>query len=745
MKLHPPHLASMLLLILSVALLPRQRAAAAVPDDPFEQEYRDAFITGGDEANDIRAIAVDGQDRVWIATAAGAFVLADGTWQAPAGEAIGGPAYDLLVGPDDVLWIGAWNGCYECRDGALRRLSNSDMPVRSLAHDGKHLLTGGPDGVRLRDGDRWRDVPIECATSIRALVAEGNTIWAATRVGLFRYDGEATRCYSQPDEVLSSEVTALARDRQGRLWVGSTGGIDVYDGERRVAQYTGQEGLPNVVVASLDFDREGTLWVGTELGVARFDGQRWSLRHSLRWLPSDAVRGVAFGADGTAWVGTAGGISPLRSKTLTLEEKAAHYQEIVRARHVREPGLVERCFLETPGDLSSFRPMDTDNDGLFTGLYLAAESYRYAATRDPAARRNAREAFRGMQFLQTVTETPGFVARTVIPSDWTRMADANRTYTAQEIVEILVDDPRWKRVETRWRKSNDGRWLWKGDTSSDEITGHYFAYAVYYDLAADDEDRSRVRDLVRRITDYLIDGGYVLRDIDGQATRWGVWSPERLNGDPNWRLDRGVNSVEMLSFLRVAHHMTGDERYESATSELIEQHGYGENVLDAQQFDPGAFTYIDSQLLALAYPALFRYEDDPQRLELYRRSARRWFAPVQEDHSPLYTFVYAAALGEPVALQGSVEFLRDVPLDMIEWTIDNTQREDVQMVRRPTIDRWQTDRLLPASERAIGKWDKNPYAAHAGAGGRTESSTVYWLLPYWMGRYHGFISPPSSE
>jgi hypothetical protein len=50
---------------------------------------------------------------------------------------------------------------------------------------------------------------------------------------------------------------------------------------------------------------------------------------------------------------------------------------------------------------------------------------------------------------------------------------------------------------------------------------------------------------VRRIVDHIIAGGYTLRDTDGQPTRWGVWSPERLNHDPDWRLDRGVNSLEI--------------------------------------------------------------------------------------------------------------------------------------------------------------------------------------------------------
>ena len=228
-----------------------------------------------------------------------------------------------------------------------------------------------------------------------------------------------------------------------------------------------------------------------------------------------------------------------------VDSKAAFFQKLVRDRHVRAPGLVEQCLLPVPGSLERHEPLDSDNDGLFTGLYLATESFRYAATGAADAKRNAQEAYRAMEFLQHVTETPGFVARTVIPTDWKRMADPNRVYTPQEDAEEQAKSTRWKYVKQRWRKSSDGKWLWKGDTSSDEATGHFFAYPIYYDLVADDKEKKRVAKLIGRIMDHIIDGGYTFRDIDGKPTRWGVWAPERLNDDPDWWLERGVNSVEI--------------------------------------------------------------------------------------------------------------------------------------------------------------------------------------------------------
>jgi hypothetical protein len=544
------------------------------------------------------------------------------------------------------------------------------------------------------------------------------------------------------DQLRSRNLAALAVGPQGRLWIGSRGGLDVYREGRREKSITGREGLPSTDVRVVAFDHEGRLWVGTSLGVARLDGRRWSLRHSRRWLPDDEVRDMAFGCDGSAWIATRGGIGVLRRRTLTLADKAAHFQHVVRTRHVRPPGLVERCRLRVPGDLTTWEPMDTDNDGSYTGVYLVAEACRYAVTGAKDAQANAREAYRAMEFLQTVTGTPGFVARTVVPADWTGIADPNRDFSPQQQAQRRAANARWKPVATRWRPSADGKWLWKGDTSSDEITGHFFAYSYYYDLVADAEEKARVARHVRRIIDSIIQGGYVLRDIDGQATLWGVWSPEKLNNDPNWWLERGCNSVEILSYLTVAHHMTGDKKYAQEIDRLLDAHHYAQNILSPMQSRPDYFTYIGFELLAMSYPALLAHPHDAARQALYRQSLDQWFAPIRGDASPFYGFVYAAAGGSDFRQQACVQLLRDVPLDVVQWTVDNTRRKDVQLVERPAEGIAQTDRLLPASERAVFRWDRNVYRAVRGDGGRVESSSVFWLAPYWMGRHHGLIGPP---
>jgi len=729
------------------------RAGTPIVDRPYVQEYHEPHPLAA--SPDVRAVALDRNGRLWAATGSGVFFLEAGRWgHPPGGEAIG-PTFDVLIDAAGRVWVGGWDGLYEAATDRIGKVAATGAAIArfgagAAAADERMILAAGPDGTWIFDGEAWRRIETRWADSIRAVALDADgRLRIATGVGLFLAELNSPeappRHFFHSDVLLSSNLLSLAWAPDGRLWIGGTGGIDVYDGEHRAASFTGREGLPHPHVRSMAFDAAGRLWAATALGVARFDGHRWTLRHSRRWVLSDDCRDVEIGPDGTAWIATAGGVSAIRPRRLTLAEKADLYLEIVRQRHVRPPGFVAETVLAGPGDFSSTFISDSDNDGLFTGLYCAMESFRYAVTGDPSAKAHAAEAFGALEFLQRVTGTPHFIARTAVPIATEPQADRNRTYTPAEIAQGRVEDARWKPVERRWRPSADGQWLWKGDTSSDELTGHMFAYATYHDLVAEGAERRRVAELVGKIIGGVVDHGFVLQDIDGTATRWGVWARERLNEDPDWRPERGVNSVEILSFLSVAARLTGQQRFVAARRELIERHGYAANTLKAKPTTPSELTHIDDQLLALSYPSLLAYETDPALRTVFQASLRQWHAVIARDHSPLFDFVFHRFSGETVPLDGAAEVLRDWPLDLVEWTVDNRSRADLEFDDTPGLERLLTRRRLPPSESGLIRWDRDPFEAVRGNGGRSESTGVAWLAAYWMGRFYGFITPPQED
>ena len=76
-------------------------------------------------------------------------------------------------------------------------------------------------------------------------------------------------------------------------------------------------------------------------------------------------------------------------------------------------------------------------------------------------------------------------------------------------------------------------------------------------------------------------------------------------------------------------------------------------------------------------------------------------------------------------------------MDLVEWTVKNSPRADVPV--DPLGDRFgrrQALIVLPYDELPMSKWNGNPYSLDGGKGGRSEDDGAYFLLPYWMGRYH---------
>jgi streptogramin lyase len=717
-----------------------------VADTRFVQEYHEAYPVGKEGAcNDVRAIAADGAGGVWAATRANVYRLDRDKkkWVKLIREADADPAYDIVIDSTGEVWVGTWNGMYRSTPDGSKRLKEIDHPIAALCVNDSEIIGLGGGGIwRVANGNCiYKEIP--SSRSFRAVLADRNSgLWIATGMGLYHQTDTAYKLYQTESELLSPEIYDIAYAPDGSLWVGGLGGITIYKGVRRVGSFTPKQGLPSVFIRCVSQGPDGVMWVGTKLGIAKYDGKKWSIRHSKRWLVSDDVRDIAFDSKGTAWIATGNGVSAIKHKSMNLAEKADYFLKVCLTRHVREPGLVEKCVLSAPGDTSTWRPRDDDNDGQYTAMYLAMESFRYAVTKDPRAKANAKKAFEALRFLQTVTETPGFVARTVIPSTWTRMADPNRKISDRQWADMYVNNPREKRVETRWRPSSDGKWLWKGDTSSDEITGHMFGYLFYHDLVADNAERKHVCRHVLKIIDYIIENGYMLKDLDGTHTKWAVWAPEKLNNDPDWAPERGVNSVEILSFLKLAYHISSDQRYQKHYLNLLYEHSYAENVRRAKTYNPAWRTHIDDELLALAYPCLMMYENDTKLRRLYRGSLDHWYAAVKADCSPFFDFIYGACVGQAPQLEISVASLRDASLDLVRWTIDNSHREDIHIVRIPELEQLQTDRLLTPSERGVIRWDENPWKAVQGDGGYTESDGVWWLLPYWIGRHYGYIQPP---
>jgi hypothetical protein len=453
---------------------------------------------------------------------------------------------------------------------------------------------------------------------------------------------------------------------------------------------------------------------------------------------------------------------------MTLAEKAKFFEAEIDVRHRRTPyEYVHPVVLKRPGDKSEWTQTDSDNDGLWTSMYGAGEAYACAATKSADACRRAKKAFDAMRFLNTVTQggthpaPKGFVARSILP---TSGPDPNLHATPERDRETQKNrDHRWKVITPRWPKSADGQWYWKSDTSSDELDGHYFFYGLYYDLVASTPaEKQLVRDHVAAVTDHLVEHNYQQVDHDGKPTRWSIFNPEELNHGRDFWQERGMNSLSILAYLKIAEHITGDAKYATASRYLIEKHAYATNVLiNKTHLGPGAGNQSDDEMIFMNFYGLIKYETDPDLRQKYLLSFHNHFQNEQPEMNPVFNFLYASlAAGQtfndaygpqdlsPVGdwLGDAVDTLKRVPLDRIDWGLKNSHRKDVVPLAPHTRERAGRSvgyrvngKVLPIDERYVGHWNHDPWALDYNGIGRSLGDGAMYLLPYYMGLYHGFI------
>lgn len=749
-----------MLLLMSVSFLSLMSMASQVVDEPIEHYFHTPLPTEGlpnlSQEHFLPLCILDssGKEKIYLGTGKGIYLLNLDSSRWEHVNDISGPIFDFLKSYENEVYVGAWNGLYQLADGRFTLIEvTKGIPIVAIALANDFAVLASTEGIF-----KWywkentlQKMDVRVPRSVRkAVVDKMGKIWIATDMGLVCINGTNIIYYTHKEdifdeafpasrELISNALTSLIYLPNNELWVGGLGGVNILKSENVVKKLPYNR-FPSGEITALLFDKvRNGVWIGTTNGLVFLKGKDKKVFRSKRWLISDNVRDIE-AEKGRIYVSTSGGVSIITTEMKTLEDKAEYFELVTQQRHTREPGIVEKCRLRVPGDISTWEPMDTDNDGGYTTMYLASLALKYAVTKDESVRDRAKQIFKAVKFLEEVTDSPGFVARTVIPSDWKEMADPNEKFTAEREIYTKVIDPRYKVVEERWRLSKDGKWLWKGDTSSDEITAHFFGLAIYYDYCADEEDKRELEALVRRVMDRIISGGYVLRDIDGKHTRWGVWSPEKLKGDPDWANEKGINAVEILSYLKTAYHITKDEKYQKEYESLLINENYAELVKRAKNYGASARTHIDDELLAFSYPALFRYETDEKWLSIFRESIEHWHRGVKEEKSPFYNFIYAWCVGNDPYLEESIQTLREIPYDLIDWTVDNSTREDVKLVRKPILEKIQTSRLLPPMERGVIRWDKNCWEAVQGDGGRTEWAPTFYLFPYWLGRHLGLIT-----
>jgi len=207
--------------------------------------------------NEITCIAIDNYSTKWIGTHDGGLAKFDNTgWTAYKTSNSNIPdnmIECLAVDQENNLWVGTYWGGLAIFDGenwVVYNTTNSDIPgnhVVGIDFDniGNIWLALYGEGIAKFDGTSWvnynsqnSDLPID---DVSCIMCENGNVWVGTGdpededfmaegSGLVKINGTNWEIFNISNSGLdSNKITCLANEDDGKIWIGTRGGVSVYD------------------------------------------------------------------------------------------------------------------------------------------------------------------------------------------------------------------------------------------------------------------------------------------------------------------------------------------------------------------------------------------------------------------------------------------------------------------------------------------------------------------------------------
>ena len=163
---------------------------------------------------------------------------------------------------------------------------------------------GGESPFTFRSWQREQGLP---ENYVRALARIRNGyIWVGTDEGVSRFDGVNFFSLGPQEGFQGGPVQVLFGDTRGALWIGGVdGGLSCWQGGR-LQRFTLHDGLPSDSISALAEDHDGRIWVGTQSGLTACENGHLAPPNGSEIFSGKRVTSLFCDPKGTMWVGVTG-------------------------------------------------------------------------------------------------------------------------------------------------------------------------------------------------------------------------------------------------------------------------------------------------------------------------------------------------------------------------------------------------------------------------------------------------------
>jgi len=357
------------------------------------------------------------------------------------------------------------------------------------------------------------------------------------------------------------------------------------------------------------------------------------------------------------------------------------------ARHLPFGGIVDPAFVYgSPANSPITGYFRCADSALWTGAWLAAESYHYAVDRSPAALANVKSAISAIQGLVAVTGD-NRLARCMFTANWQFAGNVAGQESANSI-------------------NTNSPWVWVDNTSRDEVIGVFFGLATAYDFVNDPGVHSSIGPIASPIAHYISDH---------------LWSP-----DNDITTTFLIRPEELQMLIDTTRHVNPGD---SISGPFINPTPFETGVLLDIQNNSSYFKFN------LDYMTFFN---------LVRLS------PANSQYLGAYVDVrdYTASHQNPFfdmidhALRGANNFDAEVRPLLDQWLLRPKRDpyiDDSDVVKNCSSGEACSPVPVPIRPTTDFLWQRDPFQLVGGADDTIECAGIDYILPYWMGRYYGVI------
>ena len=215
------------------------------------------------------------------------------------------------------LWVGGFSGLWRWKPGAPKLYP---MPATAQAliegdngallvsvHGGIRQLVDGKVGAYTLPGGGRQFNPG------RMLLDRDGGLWIGTSgQGLLHVHQGQMDVFSGSDGLSGDVVESLFEDREGNIWVATLDGLDRFR-DFAIPTISAKQGLSIAAIGSVLAARDGSVWLGTRDGLNRWNNGQTTIYRKRNGLPDDVVESLYQDARGRIWVSTNGGIAHLEN------------------------------------------------------------------------------------------------------------------------------------------------------------------------------------------------------------------------------------------------------------------------------------------------------------------------------------------------------------------------------------------------------------------------------------------------